>query len=109
MWYGRLTRSNAGTSLLVVRLAPVLLAGAFLSACTTVEERIVYRDRVNEVEVPVPTTPDVPDSLRAPVARPALDWRPEGPVCLSNEDAGLLRDATWQWLQRLEAWEAWAK
>lgn len=88
--------------------APALVAGALLSACAPVQERVVYRDRPVEVLVPVVQSPAVPLYLRAEVPRPALRWEATGAVCLSDADAARLRDAAFQWLTRIDAWEAWA-
>jgi len=94
----------------------IVSAGAVLllaCSCSPLpEKRIVYRDRVVEVEVPVAVAPVVPEALVSALARPQLTWHPPGStqaaVCLSDSDTALLRDSVWQWLQRLDAWRAWA-
>jgi hypothetical protein len=108
MWYGK-----AATGLPRSTIVLALVAGTFLSGCglLTPRERIVYRDRPVEVQVPIPVFRTPPAALVAPLPRPVLHWQPpsdEAQICLINEDARALRHMTWAWSQRDKAWRVWA-
>jgi len=110
MWY---SKTVTAMTLLGHNIPPLFMAGAFLLVGCTPETRIIYRDNPIEVRVPVPVMPAVPDELAASVPPPPVIWlapTAEGAaVCLSDEDATLLRGGVWRWLRRIDAWEQWAR